>query len=532
MTAARWRCAALIALLGVAYAAVFVPANRTGSANVNMLGVFQVDEFAQYHAIWRMTEPAESVGAALRQFVAYDYYSYGFPFFAASALAFWPLREAYTSAGVPGLTAASMLVLRELSPLLHVLSIAILVGLWTGFRSLPRAVALFVFLAVLPAVVSDSLWWHPDACVTFFVVATIAALVRDRRRLGGWFYAAAIGCGVATATKLMGLWFFAAVAIHLARALPGRPLREVALHGTGFLVVMALSMLAASPMVFVPGEWEKVLALQATVPSIISFGWGERSSPGIAAWLPTLRSGYGGELALFTCAGLAVATVALDRARRDLAATILAFALPLSAYLIFVVAYHSERYLLPALLPLASCAGSDVWLRALRDASAPRAARVAGAAAALALAVSLVGFVRNDVARYRAVLERESASASLAFYRELDAKVISALPATARLRILRTPTVYLPPDPRFDVHLRWGGVEADDLPEANPDLILVSREDLERYGDPSFETRTNDVPRARRMYAFYSVAARDALPGYRRLLETDFALAYGRVATP
>jgi len=135
----RRSCAALCALLAVVYVAAFAPANHTGSANVNMLGVFQVDEFAQYHAIWRMTEPAESPAAALRQFLAYDYYSYGFPFFATSALMFWPLRDAYTSTGTPGLTAASMLLLRELSPLLHVLSIGILVALWTGFRSAPRA---------------------------------------------------------------------------------------------------------------------------------------------------------------------------------------------------------------------------------------------------------------------------------------------------------------------------------------------------------------------------------------------------------
>jgi 4-amino-4-deoxy-L-arabinose transferase-like glycosyltransferase len=528
MTRARWRCAALCALLAALYVAAFVPANRTGTANVNMLGVFQVDEFAQYHAIWRMTEPAESAGTALRQFLAYDYYSYGFPFFAASALAFWPLRDAYLETGAPGLTAASMLLLRQLSPLLHALSILILVGLWTGFRSAPRAGALFVFLAALPAVVSDSLWWHPDAWVTFFVVATIAALVLDRLRLGRWFYAAAVACGLATATKLIGLWFFAAVALHLVRALPGRPLRSVVAHGAGFAGAMALAVLAASPMLFVPGEWHEVVSFQATVPSIISFGWGERSRTGIASWLPTLRSGYGGALAMLTCAGIAIATAAFDRGRRDLAATILAFALPFCAYLFFSVAYHSERYLLPALLPLASCAGSEIWLRTLRDASAPRSARIASAAAALALAFTLISFVPADLGRYRGVLERETASESLAFYRELDRRVIASLPTDARLRILRTPYVYVPPDPRFDVRLRWGGIEPGDLAEASPDLILVSRDDLDRWGDPTFQTRTNDVARAQRMYAFYSVAARDEIPGYRRLFETDFALVYAR----
>jgi 4-amino-4-deoxy-L-arabinose transferase-like glycosyltransferase len=530
MTGARWRCAALIALLAAAYVAAFVPPNRTGSADVNMLGVFQLDEFAQYHALWRMTEPAASTGAALHQFVAYDYYSYGFPFFAASAVAFWPLRWAYTSTGAPGLTQASMLLLRELSPLWHVLSIAILVGLWTGYRSAPRAAALFVFLAALPAVVADSMWWHPDAGATLFVVATIAALVRDRLRLGRWFYAAAIACGLATATKLVGLWFFAAVALHLARALPGRSPREVVRHGAGFAAAMLFAVLAASPMLFVPGEWAKISAIQGPMQSIIAFGWGERGSAGIGAWSATLRSGYGGAIALLPLTALCAATIARDRAHRDLAATILAFALPMVAYVVFVVAYQSERYLLPALLPLASCAGSDVWLRALRDASAPRMARVSSAAVALALCAALAQFAAVDRQRYREVLDRESGNQSLAFYHELERGLLSALPADAHVRVLRTPYVYLPPDPRFEVHLRWGGLEPGDLAAANPDLILVRREDLDRYGDPTFYTRSNDAERARRMYAFYGAAASDELPGYRRLLETDFALAFGRVA--
>ncbi len=530
MIGARGRCAALLALLAVAYVAVFVPPNRTGSADVNMLGVFQVDEFAQYHVLWRMTDPAESVGDALHQFVAYDYYSYGFPFFAGSALTFWPLRQAYTSAGEPGLTRASMLLLRELSPLLDALSILILVALWTGFRSTPHAVGLFVFLAALPAVVADCMWWHPDAWVTFFVVVTIAALVRDRRRLGRWFYAAAIACGLATATKLVGLWFFAAVALHLVRALPERSWRGVVLHGAGFAVLMAISIIAASPMLFVPGEWEKILAIQGPMQSIIAFGWGERSSAGLAAWVPTLRSGFGGAIALLTFGSLGVAAIWRDRERRDLAVTILAFALPLCTYVIFVVAYQGERYLLPALLPLASCAGSEVWLRALRSASAPRAARLASAAVALALGSALVQFVPVDLRRYREVLAREGESASLAFYARLERDVLAALPADAQLRILRTAYAYVPPDPRFEVHLRWGGFELGDLSTANPDLVLVRREDLDRYADPTFFERSNDPERARRMYAFYSAAASDALPGYRRLIEDDFALAFGRAA--
>jgi hypothetical protein len=529
MTRARRSCAALLALLGAAYVAAFVPANLTGTANVNMLSVFKLDEFAQYRALWRMTEPAPSALASVRQFVAYDYYSYGFPFFALSGLTFLPLRHAYVDTGAPGLTSASMLVLRELSAVLDVLSILILVWLWTDFRSIPRAVALFVFLAALPTIVADSLWWHPDAVSTLFVVATIAALVRDRLRLGRWFYAAAVAAGLATATKLFGLWFFAAVALHLARALPGRTTREMVAHGAGFAAAMALATLIASPMLFVPGEWAKVAAIQGPMQSVIAFGWGEKSTPGLAAWLPTLHY-FGGALALLPLLGVAVATAVYDRERRDLSLTILAYALPLSAYVISVVAYQNERYLMPALLPLASCAGSEVWLRPIRDRAAPVFARLAGAAVALALCASLVQFAAIDRWRYREQLDREGDSASLAFYRDLERDVLAQVPADTGVRILLTPYVYVPPDPRFDVRLRWGGLEPADLTDADPDLVLVRREDLVRFSDPTFSERSSDAERARRQFAFYDAAARDALPGYRQLLATDYALAFGRVA--
>ena len=74
-------------------------------------------------------------------------------------------------------------------------AIAILVALWTRLRSLPHMIAVFAFLAALPAVVGNNLWWHPDALLLLLVVATIAALSLDRARLGRWFYAAALAGG-------------------------------------------------------------------------------------------------------------------------------------------------------------------------------------------------------------------------------------------------------------------------------------------------------------------------------------------------
>src|SRR5262249_9618114 len=129
-----------------------------------------------------------------------------------------------------------------------------------------------------------------------FVVSTILALARDNLRFGRWFYLAAAFCGLATGTKMIGLWFFLCVALylflgwlhrrtltdqHAAASLPepadasaetpggpspkrasaglrswaglGAPLRQGAL----FLVVMILAIVASNPLLTVPGTAKK-----------------------------------------------------------------------------------------------------------------------------------------------------------------------------------------------------------------------------------------------------------------------------------
>ena len=49
-----------MALLCATYVLIFVPANRTGASDVNMLSVFELDEFAQFHALWKMTSPRDT----------------------------------------------------------------------------------------------------------------------------------------------------------------------------------------------------------------------------------------------------------------------------------------------------------------------------------------------------------------------------------------------------------------------------------------------------------------------------------------
>ena len=158
-----------------------------------------------------MIAPASTVNLALRHFIFYDYYYYGFPYFAISALFVLPLQWLGRLGDMP----LVMLILRQFVSVLPLLAaLLLLVYMQDGFRSY-RSPVLFIFLLSVPAGVENNSWWHPDGLTFLLVVLTIFFLKRDNLRFGKYFLLAAAMSGVATATKLIGLHFFLAVGLTL-----------------------------------------------------------------------------------------------------------------------------------------------------------------------------------------------------------------------------------------------------------------------------------------------------------------------------
>ena len=190
-----------------------------------------------------------------------------------------------------------------------------------------------------------------------------------------------------------------------------------------------------------------------------------------------------------------------------------------------------ERYLLPILLPLASCAGSPLLWQSLRGSGRSVAPRIAAAAMGVLLCVQFGFHLHEDLRRYRAVLHREENSPALAFWQRLDAEVLSGIAPEARLRIFRDHYLYVPPERRFEVHLRWRSSEHADIVAVRPDLLLLRNSAIEEFADPASPVTSTDPAQALRSHRFYLDASNDTIPGYRRILATDFAVAYGRVSS-
>ena len=88
------------------------------------------------------------------------------------------------------------------------------------------------------------------------------------------------------------------------------------------------------------------------------------------------------------------------------------------------------------------------------------------------------------------------------------------------------------PDRRLQIHMRFHSTEHTDITEANPDLILLKRSRMDWFAHPASIERSTYPEQAVRAREFYRDARNDTIPGYRRLMETDFAVAYGRAADP
>ena len=204
----------IILFIGTIYFVSFWPVSAQGARDQSMISVFSPDEFGQYpHILRMMDQPAENFLQSVYRFVQYRHYYYGYPFYLYSALfAILPLKLFLDG----GNTSQDMLMLRQMvSVLPMLLSLGLLVYMQTKFLKAGRSILMFVFLLSVPMVLINNLWWHPESLALLFVVLTLFFLQRDELSFGRDFYLAAVACGLAVATKLIGLFFFLAIPVYI-----------------------------------------------------------------------------------------------------------------------------------------------------------------------------------------------------------------------------------------------------------------------------------------------------------------------------
>ena len=514
----------LLFMAAVAFILFGLP-NAVASQNLSMVQVFQPDEAAPLPYVLQMIARAPTLNLALRHFIFYDYYYYGFPFFAASALLLLPLQWLGRLGDIP----LVMLVLRQFISVLPMLAaLLLLVYMQDGFRTY-RSPVLFAFLLSVPAVLQNNSWYHPDGIVFLLVVLTIYFLKRDALRFRWNFLLAAVMCGVATATKLVGVYFFLAVGLTLVLGVLLKKASWKRLVGmaAAFIVTMGLAYLIANPFLF--SHWARtayqyILYKQG---GLLENGYGVFYAKGLLAAWPDVHTSYGEIPFLLIALGAAI-WGAWRGPQRLLHGLILAWFIPISVT-VFFLTHFKFQYWMPVALPLISSLVvllPENWNEKWKMVGTARLAWFARLALLLILIIQFGLFVSSDVHAFNSNLHRQQNSTSIQWYPNALA-TLKPLP-DKKLHVYYDYRMYVPGNPGWVKDTNFDLLEYGYIQQNHFDVLLLLEQRIRDYLNPN--VTGIDPALFARNQQFYRDADNQTITGYHLVYRDSYGLIYVRDA--
>ncbi|HTX79425.1 MAG TPA: hypothetical protein VMC62_07140 [Longilinea sp.] len=514
----------ILCLISVLYFVLFIAPNNTGAKDVNMIAVFNIDEYAQYpHAIG-MLVPGDTLIKTLRNFFIYEHYFYGFPFYFWSAIALLP-SPIFSGAGWASETPLNMLLLRQIVNVLPmILTAFILVWMQTRFRRWWLATGLFVLLLAIPTVVSNDLWWHPDSLAVLSVVVTLFFLDLDKQRFGRYFFLAAAACGVAIGIKYEGVFFALAIPIYLVWGALKHKISWKHMIGmaAAFVGIMLAALVISNPLLLLPQERAEIIhyqiwQYQQTTGGIIVAS--KQAFFRLGVYPVSFRNGYG-ELT-FMLLGMAGMILGFIRPqRRVTTAMMLAFMVPS-----FITTNNAAslriHYFIPIVMLLLSNLANFFpesnetvdWPRGVRKAL-PWVSILVGVAALVQFGIYAV----NDAGQITGQIHREETSTSISLYQQIEPSILDRIVLDRKLVILRDWKMYIPEKPAWRIEIDWDNITKDTIAQVKPDVIVLDQANVTLFTGPDALQQAADVNQMKQWQAFYGAAASDQLTGYKMVL--------------
>jgi len=515
----------ILGIISVLYFVLFIPANNTGAKDVNMIAVFNIDEYAQYpHAIG-MLVPGDTLIKTLRNFFIYGHYFYGFPFYFWSAIALLP-SLIFTGASWSSQTALNMLLMRQIVNVLPmIVAVLLLVWIQTRYRRWWLATGLFVLLLSMPVVVGNDLWWHPDSLAMLSVVVTLLFLDLDQQRFGRYFLIAAAACGVAIGIKYEGVFFGLAIPIYLVWGALAHKISWKRMIGmaAAFVGIMLAALVISNPLLLLPQERAEIIhyqiwQYQQTTGGIIVAS--KQAFFRLGVYPESFRNGYG-ELA-FMLLGMAGMVLGFLRPqRRVITVMMLAFVVPQ-----FITTNNAAGLRLYYFIPVTMLLLSNLanffpeanetmtwpqWVRKVL----PWVSVVVGVAAVVQFGI----FAVNDAKQITSQIHREETSTSISFYEQIDPSILERIVLNRKLVILRDWQMYIPEKPAWRIEIDWNNITNDTITQIKPDVIVLDQANVKLFTGPDALQQAADVNQMKQWQAFYGAAASDQLPGYKMVLD-------------
>ena len=346
-----------LAIVGLVYFLAFIPFNLLR----NEYGKFYLlqDEQVIYPDVVQALAPQANFGATVQNVLGSWNWAYGYPYLPISASVLIIPRLIFGAQFAYQVQLNIFLMRQFVSVLPMVLALMLAVYLVTRYKSTWISVSLFAFLLLIPGVVKICYrFWHPDSIILLLVLMTIFFLDKDDLRFGRYFYLAAVACGLTTAIKLWGLFFFLAIAGYLMAGLIQHKIsfKKFFLSGLLFILVMLGTFIITSPSMLVPYVARAAAASWTDQQNKILLGPERIDTSGIyktglMVWLKYFGQHFM-KAYFFFFASFAMAAGALWGSRKKLSRILLAWSLPVTLFLAYFSTMKSFQYMLPVAIPL------------------------------------------------------------------------------------------------------------------------------------------------------------------------------------
>ncbi len=525
MTTIQKRISVILILISVVYFAAFIPANYTGAKDEMMISLFEPDEFAQYPVVMKMLAPSDTFKRSLLHFITYGHYYYGSPFYFSSAVLLLPVTPAD---GSEGNTQFNMLLLRQFISVLPMLgALLLLTHMQTKFDSYAKSIGLFAFLLSVSAVVENNLWWHVDSLAVFFISLTLFFLDKDDLRFNRYFYLAAFATGLATGTKVLGLFFFLAIPTYLLIGILREKIswKTAFIRGAAFVAIMAATIVIVNPFMLLRVEFNDMVKTLTRQSRSMSEGWTLTYEKGPASWMPIINELYGS--IFFIMLSLIAVGLGIWRGKNPTRHLLIAaWALPLGLYVLFTIAIKPTHFFLPILLPVFSSMIVFFEFPPFTT-DKPRAstAWLWGGLIVAIIGYQFIANIRKDIELYQTTLTREADEESLVFYNDIERDYLPKINTDEQLKVFRDVRMYFPNNERWNVRSYWNS-KYSTIEKIKPDIIILWAQRIADYTNEGALQNAIDPTAFQDTYQFYIDAQNDQMRGYRLIYKNNEGLMF------
>lgn len=507
----------ILSIIALIYFIFFIFTNINGSADPAMLCVKNLDEYSQYSHLKNMFTVKESFGATMKNFLYYNYYYYGFIFFFISWVVLAPGIILFHA----DILWLNLLLLRQLGVVLSISSAFLLVYLWTDFKKYWSSIGIFLFLLTLPAVVENNLWWHPDSLALFFIILTIFCLVKDRYRYHTYFYLSAVFCGLATGTKLLGIFFFLTIFTYLLCGLLKKKIsfKKTLRFGCLFIMIMGLAIIISNPLLINRQEFNTYYSTQTSQSEHIKNGWVNKTNLHLNDWLNLTNSCFVWPIIVpLILSGLIWGILQnKDKQLRLLSIITLTWIIPYAVYLFCFVNMLTWRYLFPIIIPLLAGIGSFCKMSSLIN----KKSKIIFLLFILIFFAQII-IIRNSFYIYRNAYKWEEGNLGIIFYEQIKDKIIA--PENQKLVIYRDLNIYFPETKNVEIVIKYNSINYSEIELINPDYILLEKEKMNLYLKQDVSTFT-DLQGSLESRNFYQNLIHNQVLNYHIIYENDYAIA-------